>query len=461
MNDQTKKLKLEFFNKLLEANPQIKAQYDEYAASVFSLESMSGKTEAYINEVAREIQDELEEIDFTDFDWEFYTPRHSGYIPEYEAMGHMAEDKVEEFFSGLEDTFETDLVQGKTARALLFLVAVYDACIEAEINDEYCTLPDDNEYLLNQLQELQEKIIQSLSKQVIPGNSYRDFLEGLCTHYRQHYETDDQYLRFFEPLLLSLTANKEMAAITGEVIQAFRIPNQQLPRLLTKIHSLTGNIETWVHTSEQVLEHDSEVALKLLEHYHKTDYNRLVSTGEKLWNNNRFKKETAQLLYKTIDPEASPDFYKRVISFLTGQNRTVKYYKELREFLTEKEKEDFINKHYNDNKFYSMMLHVENRHEELLHYIRKNKDSWNFNNIVQYILEPFPGESFSLLKEKILKKIENERGRYVYQEVASWLNIALKIKSKNANARELILKLYHHKPNLPALKDEFRQAGLV
>ncbi len=29
MNDQTKKLKLEFFNKLLEANPQIKAQYDD------------------------------------------------------------------------------------------------------------------------------------------------------------------------------------------------------------------------------------------------------------------------------------------------------------------------------------------------------------------------------------------------------------------------------------------------
>lgn len=96
MNDQTKKLKLEFFNKLLEANPQIKAQYDEYAASVFSRESMSGKTEAYIREVAKEIQDELEEIDLTDFDWEFYIPRHSGYIPEYEAMEHMAEDRVAE-----------------------------------------------------------------------------------------------------------------------------------------------------------------------------------------------------------------------------------------------------------------------------------------------------------------------------------------------------------------------------
>ena len=46
-------------------------------------------------------KDETEGLNLEDFDWEDYTPRHSGYIPEWAATQHLAEEEAEFVYSYL------------------------------------------------------------------------------------------------------------------------------------------------------------------------------------------------------------------------------------------------------------------------------------------------------------------------------------------------------------------------
>jgi len=50
---------------------------------------------------------------------------------------------------------------------------------------------------------------------------------------------------------------------------------------------------------------------------------------------------------------------------------------------------------------------------------------------------------------------------YIYEDIVGKLQLAQKIPGFELQTKELILQLYNHKPNLPALKDEFRIGGLV
>ncbi|CAN5454575.1 hypothetical protein BH23BAC3_BH23BAC3_24290 [soil metagenome] len=104
---------------------------------------------------------------------------------------------------------------------------------------------------------------------------------------------------------------------------------------------------------------------------------------------------------------------------------------------------------------------MEKRYDEILQFIRMNPDSWKFNQMILAILEPYPKESFDILKRKVLETAETERGRNVYQCIVEWLRIAQKIKGMNRQVDELAAMLYDWQQRLPALRDELRQAGFI
>jgi hypothetical protein len=54
-----------------------------------------------------------------------------------------------------------------------------------------------------------------------------------------------------------------------------------------------------------------------------------------------------------------------------------------------------------------------------------------------------------------------KRKRDTYLQMVSWLRLMKKIVSKQIETQKYIESLYHHKPNLPALKDELKKAGWV
>jgi hypothetical protein len=85
----------------------------------------------------------------------------------------------------------------------------------------------------------------------------------------------------------------------------------------------------------------------------------------------------------------------------------------------------------------------------------------DYEKIIRPILQEFPEFCFENIKNRATQTIENERGRHIYQRIASWLKLLQQIPGFKNEKIQLIMQLYNHKPNLPALKDEMRKAGLV
>jgi hypothetical protein len=53
------------------------------------------------------------------------------------------------------------------------------------------------------------------------------------------------------------------------------------------------------------------------------------------------------------------------------------------------------------------------------------------------------------------------KNRDTYRYIADLLKQSLALKGKQDYVKSIALGLYHHKPNLPALRDELRKAGLI
>lgn len=461
MNTPENEKKLDFLNKLLEKNPGLQQQFNEFMNDKDTGQPCDFDIEKHIQEEAVNFTRKLEILDLDEPDWEFYTPRHNGYIPEWEARTHMAEDMIAEKFEELKRHLEKNLSGVKTDLALFAVVAAYDACLEAGIQDEYETLYDHETFLLETLKELQRAVIDRIQSMVIPNRQVYCFFQGLLGHFKKKYHDDGNYLRFFEPLLLCLIREKERAQYMENLIKEGDIPRHFIPRLVTEIYRVEEDRDQWIEEAERLFEQDVDVARNLLTDYIENSYDDFIRVAERLWKADLFKHELADLIFKNISREKSPVFYKNVLVWLTSWHKTLSWYILLRNVLSEEEKDAFIQEHKHNHVFYTGMLYQEKRYPEILQFVRKHVDSWHLNEMITTILEPYPEESFEILKKKALNTVETERGRSVYERIVQWLLLAQNIKNMDERTSDLINRLYHWQPRLPALRDELKKAGLV
>jgi len=450
--------KIEFLDKLLEKNPKLKQQFVEYMRDAENL--TNDDPSENILHMARELAKELETLDLENPNWENYTPRHSGYIEEWEAYMHMVEDMITDVLENHEMDLDVDFSNGKTDLALLGFVAGYDACLKAELKDEYDSLGNPVSFLKEEMSEMRKRVIQKLHSVVFPNRQVHDFLEAFFSHFKHYHHTNEEYLWFFEPLLLALSAERELAEHTIRLLEEKKIPRHYIPRLATELYKVTGNREKWMEEAEHLFEEDAEVARDLLLEYSQTSYSDFIQTAKKLWQADRFKRELASFIFEHIDQEQSPKFYKDVLLWLTSTKKSISNYNLLRNVLTGEEKEEFIQAHKENLVFFTRILEQEQRYEEILQFIKRNLGSLHFNKMLTSIIKPYPEESFNILEQKILSTLETERGRGVYKTVVEWLQLARQIKGMEVRTQQLIQRLYNWKPALPALKDELRQAGI-
>ena len=89
-----------------------------------------------IDNSIKDFRDELEILDLEP-DWENYISRHSGYIEEWEAYQHYAEDQITNVFDSYEKNILNLIISEDIETAIASLIALQKACEVAEINDEY------------------------------------------------------------------------------------------------------------------------------------------------------------------------------------------------------------------------------------------------------------------------------------------------------------------------------------
>lgn len=455
--------KLAFLNQLLERNPELKNQYDEFMIEASTSLPDGMDTQSFIEEEAAFVKELLENVDLDDPDWDLFNPPHDRYIPEYEAWEHVAEAMIAEQFEALAQNIKDFFSDAKFQKGLLSLVGAYDACRHVEIHDPNQIFYDHEEILLSKLHDLQTSIIEQLDRTVIPDYQIFCFIEGLFHHYENYHES---VLRFFEPLVLTLIREKSHARFIVNLVREKNIQAAHMPRIATEMYRLSGDRELWIKTAETLIHQDIEVARNLLEEYRKSAYDDFIRTSKQVWLADRYRNELADFIFENIRPDTSPEFYKEVLLWLTSQYSTphptrLSRYRMLRKIFTPEEKEQFLEKQKTDHLFYAEMLRIENRLAELPQFVRENIDSFEFHGMIHTILETHPEESFEILRDKILLTLEKERGRNVYRCVVGWLLLIRNLPGMKKRSKELADQLFHWKPRLPALRDELKQAGFV
>ena len=447
--------KVLFLEELLEKNEPVRSQFlSRFRRESFSDPSLTKASLLRLFEEEKaEILNELEGLDFVDFDWENYIPRHSGYIPDYEACEYMAEVMVTEVLGKSQKKILDFIRQGRVAEGAMLLAAVYQSCTEAYYVENYA-FEDTEEEFLNLFQPTYDEMLQEVKSVIIDENQILVLFEALFTQYTGFGED----LKYFEPLLKSLIQNEKMADEVKKLLVKYRVGEEIFPQLILQIYELMGNQEHWLDHANAYFRQDKELAEKLMVYYLKEDRKKFINTAEEVFTT--YPHTFDRFILENLDINEERNFYKMLLRRITEFGKDINTYKTLKELLSPKEKELFYTKIW-DKVFLSRIFELENSYDRILQMVYDNPDSWDLNEIILPILPVYPWECFGVLENKISQSLANDRGRRIYRRIIGWMELLRKIPGKSVKTNGIILNAYHHKPNLPALKDEMRKAVLA
>ena len=166
---------------------------------------------------------------------------------------------------------------------------------------------------------------------------------------------------------------------------------------------------------------------------------------------------------KSISTKDDQQFYIDVNLQCSTSTSKVKYYKNVKELISNDEKESFITNLKYNTKLKALIFKEDGDYEKIKPLIKSLDSLWNSaEKILDTIKDIYPAFVF----EKILQHInslmsDSNRNRHSYVTIVNWLKYANQIPEQKDKTMELTTKLFNHKPNLPALKDEFRKAGII
>jgi len=461
--DTETSVKLEFLQSILLKNEVLRNQFLKYCkpaeTAVESTEAQQHPREI-IAENCEQLKDDLEALNFEDIDWEDYSPRHSGYIPEYEAMEHIAEDQLDLIFQGWEDEIILLVYNGQPLTAVCTILGAYDACLNADIPGSGDVFGDSTGALLGYHEKIVNLSVTAMKATVITGNHAYLAAETILNHYRHSYNGNKDFLKYFEPLLIGLAETKETADLLLQKIKSSGIEEEFLLQLVVHLDSFNANKDEWVKKASQHFMNDLNVAKRLLDYYLEHDVAAFLRDGKTMFAHH--PDTFAEFLHERLTPEMDLDFFKKVLWHRAYRERNITLYEALSKYLDNREKQLFCDSILSDLVFSVKIFEFEKRFRDILELAQKEvQHTWHFPELITPILNIYPQEAFEMIRFKATQTIENERGRHSYERVCTWLKLAQQIKTREDDTNRLIQSLYNRKPPLPALKDEMRKMGVV
>jgi len=454
-------LKLQFLESIIMGDTGLQNEFLKLVAPGFNSEDNLSYI-SFLELVRSEGEDyryQFEEVDTENPDWENYHSSYSEYIEEYEAYRNASEQEFEAIFSRFRADATDTIIRQKADEVVAMLIGLYEATRVAEIADEVESFADVNGYLKSEhtatMNVLIEKLrLSNLSDAVIRGSfeMFFKYCDTECTG-------EPHYARHFEQLLIALAEKAHCADQLLDIFNKSGVEQLVLPELLLLLNKKAGNNSEWLSTARQFYRHNESVAKQMLEFYFETDKGSFLETAKELIAANSYVWAT--FLQPYVSPNLDESLYVKVFRELAIQKKEIGHYLKIREYLTGPALEEFLNEVASHTVFYVKILEVEKRYMDIKEKKKKNPDDWYFIEIITPILCIYPEFCFLIIRNKAVRTLQNERGRHVYERIVSWLLLAKTIRNFEAETNELVLNLFNHKPNLPALRDEMRKAGLV
>lgn len=458
-----------FLKQLLDKDTDLQSQFIAFIQSKSQkLDDIAGVN---IDEIRKKVNDELCSLDFDDIVGN-YNPYDGGY---YDNEGYVdaAYDEIRDVFrpyitKALEFIKKGNLLDG--ARIMLGLYEGSQNLPDPE-NSEYDIFDESYDKAALRILKAQfDEIISAIEQTVKPDEMIHQVFDLVMQRFNffENQEAGNVEaenivydIKVFETLFIILLINAETASYLYKLVQHNDIECLGMAFVLLKIGVTTGNENLWIDTAESFAEFEPEIAQQLLEKYklknETHNFNRIAGLAFNKWPD-----EFDLYLIENLDKISETTLYLLALKNYTAKKQSVKHYKELREYLTELQKREFVDKigeGFHDM-FYVQLLDIENRHSDILSYARKRQNmSYDLDRIIGLICNIYPEECYEIIKNNCDAAMNSsDRNRRTYQRIAGLLKVMGQINTKQPEAREYIRLLYNHKPNLPALKDELRKA---
>ncbi len=472
--------KLDFLTQLLRRDSNLRNLFIKFIGDESGdLDKITGES---IEKIKEEVFNALSALDFSNFDgddyyWDDDTP----------------EDEVDDLIgSVLNPFFEKSVEYLKkenvidSFRVLLGIYEGSQALPEWDLYDEFEFAESFNLQTSFILKDLFNVYVEDLSKtslsDELAGNIF-DLIFERASMYEDLIDEDedepdidddlddpfedDQYVSYslieFDGIFKVLIKNKNTAAeFMKKAEEKFLEGNLSVDTILY-IATILEDEDLWIQTAEDNVTYDDEIARALLEKYRKDnrmeDFFRIAGFTLLRW-----PYELASYITEVIDEKDRNEIYFQALNFVIRNEGSLEHYKIYREHLSPEERISFIESCLDADypEFYIQLLNIEERYEDILSYAKGHPNYYGLENLLEPVLKIYPDECHSMIIKKNEELINSDdRSRPLYNMMMKSLKLLKEIPVKRAESKKFLEKLYNHKPNLPALRDEMRKAGLV
>jgi len=415
-----------------------------------------------VNNKAEELKDDLDTLDFTEIDWE-RAHSHNHYVPEWEVAQEITEEEAMEIFQPYLLELEIAIKAGNLIDIAKQYLIIFHGAMQSEIKDPDNNFSDSPEdFFIYQAKSLIDSKIKELSKKEFLSGDYQNTFDLIFRFNKIYYAEKTELLEGLSSLLIPIIKNKEIANFAWQKKEEYSIDLSSLPKLLNQIVSSIGDNKLWLKNMEECFLSDEETSLKLMDYYFENDKEKFEIDAQLLFAS--FKSTGKYLIEKV---KLGTKLYIDLLKYLSKQNSSVEYFEKLKKYLDANEIIEYVNTVERAD-FKAGLLAHEKRYEELIQFIDKECikgtsffGALDFKEGIKLLIDYRPDEAWVLINKKIEKMMNQAKGRENYANIAKTLNIAKLIKGKYTEVEILIKELYNHRPNLPALKDEFKKEGLI
>ncbi len=466
--------KLSFLQQLLSQNIPLKTQFVKYVAAQKQrpVESLFDDQVLQIERVKEEVSVLLESLTFDEedlFSSNYY--ENGGYYDEWSDAEKGAEKIIREGLASHIKQAKYYFQQGELARGLSIVLGIYESVflITSPSSDPLDVVEDYPLQIKEVLNEQLTTLFQTLTRTVKAELEMETAVDLLFSRY-QYYEAKPAstlegaegiyYLKDFEAFLLAVVTDPLIARFLLQRLREEDLLDVDTVHVVLRIAEQLQDDKLWIKTALEFLDFDNTLAQPLLEKYTQLGKTEdFLQTARRAFQ--QFPDQIANYLAIKLNPELSTDFYKKVYSYLVEHSEQIEYYQSVQAYLRESEKDKLIQSVKANDVYYVQLLTLEERYEDILRHVQSRTGiDYGFEKLVEPILSVYPARCFVMLEKKCWKAIEL-RGRSIYRMIARWLQLMHQIPGHRDEAEALVIQFYHHKPNLPALRDEMRKAGIA
>lgn len=436
---------------------------------------ISGQTGAEsdldISEIRDEIINELENFDLQDYDrfYDYREDNYGYYREEWEILYDGARGELDDLLSDYLDDEKQQLDAGNIIDAFKILLAMYEARYmfdESSIIDEVEIFPEGIGY---EAEGILEKMFLAFKETVInmkiqPEAAIR-IIEILFdriafTEDKAFYDMKD-----FKPILIPMIVNKDVALKMQSALDRYEINIPDSDEIQLQIARVLKDDEKWLTIAKKYYQNNPTVAEQLLHHYEKTnndsEYLRIAGFAFQKWPDT-----FDEVIYNYLYPRLKSDFLAEVLIHLTLRKERIDLFRKLKDDYGQPEVDKLLakaGKQHSKDRFYVKILTELQDFPAILSYLKENIRYESFDFIIKPILNVYPRECFNLVKRKADRYLEKNKGRDYYQTVTYWLVLLKNITESNVRdeLRKYITDLLMRYNRRPALKDEFKKAGLM